>query len=232
MALGRAFLSDLIKLKRSEALDGASRVIEIGAQQLSDSFLEAGDLLDELYSAYGRSRRDLGRPSGTATLADDAPSSREFWQSIGLDYAAIDYDGHRDSIALDLNCDAVPDALRGAFDLVVNTGTTEHVANQGNAFQVVHDLTCKGGVMYHEVPAGGMWDHGLVSYNPKFFLLLEKQNDYKLLSMHERRENDMTIRVAFRKRLNRVFVVPLDVLLEIMPTKYRQPWRTLRRIVG
>jgi SAM-dependent methyltransferase len=184
MGLGCAFLFDLIELKQSGLLEGGCRVVEIGAQQLSDPFLEAKELLAEVYRTFGKQQPDLGRSQGRGlALADDAPSSRRFWASLGFDYAAIDYRGHRDSIALDLNRDSVPEHLRGAFDIVVNNGTTEHVANQINAFQVIHDLVRKGGIMYHEVPAGGMMDHGMITYNPKFFFLLCRCNDYKVISM-------------------------------------------------
>ena len=112
---------------------------------------------------------------------------------------------------------------------MVNTGTTEHIANQAQAFRIIHDLTRIGGVMFHEVPAGS-WNHGLINYTPKFFLLLHKQNDYEQVYMRERTDGDMFIRVALRKRLDREFVTPLDVPPEVMPRKYRQPWRTIRRI--
>ena len=39
MGLGHGFFVDLIELQRSGALDGFTRVVEIGAQQLADSFL-------------------------------------------------------------------------------------------------------------------------------------------------------------------------------------------------
>ena len=48
--------------------------------------------------------------------------------------------------------------------------------------------------------------------------------------MQERTDGDMFIRVALRTRLDREFVTPLDVPPEVMPRKYRQPWRTIRRI--
>jgi hypothetical protein len=228
MGLRREFLEDLLTLKRSGALNQARRVIEIGSQQLGDSFLASTDLLDQTYQIFGRSRVELGSPSG-ADFASTAPPSKPFWTSIGFDYATIDYDGHRDSIPLDLNTDRVPEKLRQQFDLVVNTGTTEHIANQAQAFRIIHDLTRIGGVMFHEVPAGS-WNHGLINYTPKFFLLLHKQNDYEQVYMRERTDDDMFIRVALRKRLNREFATPLDVPSEVMPLKYKQPWRTIRRI--
>jgi hypothetical protein len=228
VGLRREFLEDLIALKRRGALDQARRVIEIGSQQLGDSFLAAKDLLDEVRNLFDRPNMELPPPTG-ANFAESAPPSEPFWTAIGFDYAAIDLDGHRKSTPLDLNVDEVPQELRQRFDLVVNTGTTEHVANQAQAFRIIHDLTRLGGVMFHELPAGS-WNHGLFNYTPKFFLLLEKQNDYEQVYLRERTEGDMFIRAAFRKRLQRDFATPLDVPPELMPLKYKKPWRVIRRI--
>jgi hypothetical protein len=228
MGLRREFLEDLIAIKRLGALDKARRVIEIGSQQLSDSFLASTDLLEQIYRMFGRTGVALGTPSGE-DFERSAPPSRPFWTSLGLDYMTIDFGDQPDCVKLDLNSDQVPERLHQQFDLVVNAGTTEHVANQAQAFRVIHDLTKMGGVMFHEVPAGS-WNHGLINYTPKFFLLLHKQNDYEQVYMQERTDGDMFIRVALRKRLDREFVTPLDVPPEVMPRKYRQPWRTIRRI--
>jgi hypothetical protein len=77
---------------------------------------------------------------------------------------------------LDLNFDGngIPTEHKGKYSLVTNFGTTEHVTNQLNAFKVIHDLTMPNGVMIHEVPAQGMFNHGLVNYNPKFFWVVEQ----------------------------------------------------------
>jgi hypothetical protein len=221
MGLGFSFLQDLLTLQRSGALNGR-RLIEIGAQQLSNAFLEADEHLEEVYRAFSRPRVLLGGPNA---------SSNEFWRSLGFEYTAIDLDGRRDSIAFNVNREPAPENLKGKFDIVINTGTTEHIMNQENAFRVVHDLACANGIMYHEVPAGD-WDHGLFNYTPKFFLLLQKFNDYRELLVRPRSAGDMTIRVALQKRIEREFVTPLDVPLELIPRKYRNPWRTLRRFPG
>jgi hypothetical protein len=217
MGLGFGFLVDLVTLKRSGALDGARRVMEIGSQQTADNMLEADELLDELYALFGKPRVNLGRPSKD-NFTDLAPPAEPFWTSLGFSYAAIDYNGHRNSTALDLNTENVPNDLRGQSDLIINTGTTEHVANQGNAFRVIHDLSAVGGLMYHEVPAGS-WDHGLINYGPRFFQCLQQQNDYEQVLYRGRRENDMTIRSALRKRDNNDFVIPLDVPPELLPDR-------------
>ena len=229
MGLGLGFLADLVTLKRSGALDGARRVVEIGSQQIADNMLEADELLIELYGLFGKPKAQLGSLSKD-NFTDLAPPAEPFWTSLGFSYAAIDYNGHRNSTALDLNADNVPGNLRGQFDLVINTGTTEHVANQGNAFRVIHDLSAVGGLMYHEVPAGS-WDHGLINYGPKFFQFLQEQNDYEQVLYRGRRDIDMTIRSALRKRGKGDFVIPLDVPRELLPVK--QNTRSMaERIVG
>jgi hypothetical protein len=65
----------------------------------------------------------------------------------------------------------------------VNFGTTEHVANQLNAFKLIHDLAAKGCIMVHTLPSHGQFNHGLVNYNPKFFWMLARSNGYRLLHM-------------------------------------------------
>ena len=75
----------------------------------------------------------------------------------------------------------MPAELKGRFGLVTNFGTTEHIANQLNAFKVIHDLAAVHGVMMHHLPAQGMLNHGLVNYNPKFFWMLARSNGYKWL---------------------------------------------------
>jgi hypothetical protein len=178
MGLGSGFLEDFIALKRCGALEGVRRVAEIGAQQLADTFLTDDKLLDELYGLFGAKRVDIGRPCGPENFTRKAPPSGPFWNSLGFELTTLDYDGHRDSIALDLNSGEVPENLRGAFDLVVNAGTTEHVANQSNCFRAIHDLVRKGGLMHHEVPVC-LIGHGLFNYSPKFFLQLMRENDYE-----------------------------------------------------
>jgi hypothetical protein len=179
----------LIALRRSGRLPDRARVIEIGAQQLSNSFLSADESLAELYGLFGRKPVYLGAQQTTSMVdgqerqAATAPASQPFWESLGFSYNAVEYGGHLGVTSLDLNRDSVPFSLRSSYDLVVNGGTTEHVVNQDNAFRVIHDLTKVGGVMMHEVPAGGMLTHGVVSYNPQFFWLLCRDNKYEVIDL-------------------------------------------------
>jgi hypothetical protein len=269
VGIGPAAVKDLIHLKHTGALGGFDRVIEIGAQQLSNYLLGDSETMADIHRAFGSNPAAINEIAWSESKAgvlehmpDDAPASRVLWEAIGFKYAALDFDGHRDSIAIDLNRDAVPKTMRGAFQLLVNTGTTEHVANQDNAFKVMHDLICKGGVMMHELPAGGMMNHGLINYNMKFFWHLARENGYEVLALrmsswetnpvpqniidnnqHFHGDNDFLkttstadfmITAIFRKVSDAPYVTPLDLPPAIMPkaTQSLGTWEKIRRRIG
>jgi hypothetical protein len=224
-------------------------VAEIGAQQLSNSFLRATSQINDLGSLYGKSSgykapHPLGSalsPKGYEPQHQSAPYAKPFWEWLGYRYLAIDIDESPDSLPLDLNFDEVPFHAVKQCHLVTNYGTTEHVANQCQAFKIIHDLTAVRGVMVHHLPAQGMFNHGLVNYNPKFFWMLSRSNNYKFLFMdfthdpeqHELPENvmhfvkqsdernaerakqyrfsDAALMVAVQKVEDIEFVPPIDV---------------------
>src|SRR5579863_6470831 len=130
MGLTAFFLAELVELKRSGLIPGR-RVVEIGAHQLSNLFLRAEDDLNEIYRLYGAERAQLGSMAdsldGPEIITSASPQSRLFWQSLGFSYEAFEYGGRHGVTAFDLNSDTLPSPLRGAFDLLVNAGTTEHV---------------------------------------------------------------------------------------------------------
>jgi hypothetical protein len=185
--MGANILPLLMTLKQRGYIPNGSAVIEIGAQQLDESFLAATRDI----TATGRCFDITSPPptfawtgprSETNVLAG-APLARDFWTWLGLNYASIDIDGSPGRIPLDLNYDEVPTELVGRYDVVTNFGTTEHVANQLQSFKIIHDLASAGALMLHVLPAGGMPTHGLVSYNPKFFWMLGRSNGYKVAFM-------------------------------------------------
>ena len=107
--------------------------------------------------------------------------AKEMWERMGYDYLCVDTSNEVDALNLDLNFDEVPINRRASAQLVMNIGTTEHVANQIQAFKIIHDLTAVDGLMYHNVPFQGYQTHGLVNYTPKFFWMLCRSNEYEFL---------------------------------------------------
>jgi methyltransferase family protein len=249
MAIGGAAIELLVKLQSKGYLKPGGAIAEVGAQQISRSALSAPDRIEYLGSLFGIDRPLPFGPlsSGSSELNSDwdiltAPFAREFWIWLGFEYAAIDIDNSPDSIPLDLNFDAVPASAKGNYNLVTNFGTTEHVANQLNAFKIVHDLTAHNGIMIHEVPAQGMFNHGIVNYNFKFFWLLARSNGYEIIHAdfmsaedqsnfpenieefldasklaasrpaHDYKVADAGWLVVLQKSLNMEFVPPIDVV--------------------
>jgi len=143
MGLWPKLLEDMCELKRAGFVNRGGRIAEIGQQQLTDQFLHADKLLAEVYQLFEAPRIRLGTPVGADNFTEHAPLARPFWQSLGFEYVAIDLVGDN-IIKLDLNRDAVPLQLQHTQDIVLNGGTTEHVANQDNAFRCIHDLTKPG----------------------------------------------------------------------------------------
>jgi hypothetical protein len=185
--MGASTLPLLMALKRRGYIPSGSAVIEIGAQQLDESFVRATNDIAATGRFFGitdppPSFAWTGPRSDTNVLAG-APLAREFWTWLGFNYASIDIDGSPGSIPLDLNYDEVPTEFIGKYDVVTNFGTTEHVANQLQSFKIVHDLATPGGLMLHVLPTSGGLNHGLVSYNPKFFWMLGRSNGYKIAFM-------------------------------------------------
>jgi len=84
---------------------------------------------------------------------------------------------------LDLNFESVPEKYCEYYDVVLNVGTTEHVLNQWNCFEVIHDATRVGGAIYHQLPATGYLDHGYFTYTPLFFRDLATANDYEVIDI-------------------------------------------------
>lgn len=189
MGISRRDIDLLIRLRREGHLPTQGAVVEIGAQQLADSFLVSKEQLSELGNLFGKTQDFPLSPTATQQrlahgdlihLEESAPIARPFWEWLGFRYASVDVEGN-ESIEIDLNFDECDLPYRGIFDLVTNYGTTEHVANQLNAFKVIHDLARVGGVMVHHVPLQGMIGHGLINYNPKFFWMLSRSNRYQWL---------------------------------------------------
>lgn len=189
MGVGATDLETLIALRDSNYLPVRGSVIDIGAQQLANLAITGG-AIDRFANAFERVAplpeflaQETTRTIGVELQSPHAPYIRDLWKSVGWEYAAIDVDGSPGSIEIDMNFDDAPRDMHSKFDLVTNFGTTEHIANQANAFRVIHDLTKIGGVMTHYLPSQGMHNHGLFNYNPKFFWMLMRENGYEYIKM-------------------------------------------------
>lgn len=105
----------------------------------------------------------------------------KIFYKVFLDYSkimAIDLHGTPAAHKLDLN---QPLSLTEQFDVIMNSGTAEHVFNICQFFKTSHEFTKPGGLMFHTVPFRGLLEHGFYSINPTFFWDLAAANGYSVL---------------------------------------------------
>jgi hypothetical protein len=111
-------------------------------------------------------------------------SAKAYFASLGVHHTSIDITAGDGALPLDLSRAIDEASLLGAFDVVTNFGTSEHVEPQYDCWRNIHRFTRAGGVMIHEVPEVGHWPgHCRIYYTPAFFRALAAANTYQLLDL-------------------------------------------------
>ena len=165
MGYGISTFSVLKMLAIEGRLSEIKQVVDLGAQ---DIHFSEGDKVSHPFRAIIRELclvldgPDLSNEE-VDSLAARAPA-RDLFERLNIRYKSLDTNA-RYGEPFDLNFDQVSDEDRGAYCLTMNSGTTEHLFDQENAFRVAHDLTRVGGLMIHSVPFVGNIDHGFFNYN-------------------------------------------------------------------
>lgn len=93
---------------------------------------------------------------------------------------AIDLNGTETAIPADLN-EPVP--MDEVFDITINNGTAEHVFNIGQVFKTVHERTAVNGVILHEAPFTGWYNHGFYNLQPTLYYDIATANNYGLMGV-------------------------------------------------
>jgi hypothetical protein len=107
----------------------------------------------------------------------------EITDLTNIEYASIDVCPGLKTDIIDLNYQRIPKKMLGVFDVVLNFGTTEHIFNQWNCFEAMHDAATVGGAIYSQLPATGYLDHGYFCYTPVFFRDLAEANRYEIVDL-------------------------------------------------
>lgn len=171
-------------LKNGGFLPNGGRVLDIGSSNLYSADVPG---LQKFAQAFSRSipediaiRIAEGSAFGSGVTRNESFVG-ELLNQLGVDYLAFDIANGYQTRIFDLNNERLPGELRGTFDLVLNFGTTEHVINQLNSLEVIHDATKVGGHIVHELPTVGYVDHGYFCYTPRLFFELASANGYELV---------------------------------------------------
>jgi hypothetical protein len=183
-------LDSAIYLQRHGMLTSVKRrVLDIGPQTI---YNVREDQIREFVTNQGSSiaseqiAKEIARLVYFSTPRPDERTTMlsEITDLTNIEYASIDVcPGLKNTEILDLNYDPLPDRMQRSYDVVFNFGTTEHIVNQWNCFEVIHDAAVVGGVIYHQLPASGYLDHGYFCYTPLFFRELAQANGYEIERM-------------------------------------------------
>ena len=155
-------------------------VLDVGAQDVSIPSIFELDQLNQFIRN--------NNPNGELLRIDRFPATieaRDVYVRAGFSYTSIDVDERPHTLRVDLARFEIP-RPRGSFGLVVNVGTTEHLASPVATFALMHEMCAGNGFLYHDVPLFGLGNHGLMNPTPKFWHALIWMNGYKAHSVRAR----------------------------------------------
>lgn len=159
------------------------RVIDMGNQTWGVS----QDALRRIATLLAPQAARIGLDEGALRSLETAraPHVGLFYKALGFGlYEAIDINSRDDTLVMDLNTDLREHyGFTRTYDLVLNTGTSEHVFNQAAFLRNAHALAAPGAVMTHVVPFTGYVNHGFFNYQPGLFLDLAAANGYRVHSL-------------------------------------------------
>jgi hypothetical protein len=226
MGYGSDVLFRYMDWQQAGLLKRGDGVLDLGAQEL---VCVSADEINRFVTLFG------GDPfsEGDAKRVADGGFAGEALSRAGFRYTAIDYKVYPFAIRMDLNLDQLAPEHHARYKLVTNHGTSEHILNQWNVFKTMHDAAEEGGLLYHCVPFSGMFEHGVVNYNAKFWWALSEANAYRIMKMWTwvsadgpepvpdtflsqidgigpLRASSSTISVVFQKTTNRPFAGLID----------------------
>lgn len=181
-------LETMRSIERLGMLKAGVRVLDFGSSNLYDAAASDITALIRQCNPGADARIDQLADRLAADSGRDASGVRlnrafagELFEAIGMHYDSIDIaEGYKTTI-VDLNVNPLPPSFIGAYDLVLNLGTSEHILHQLNTFKQMHDAIRVGGLIYHCLPSSGYHDHGYFTYNGRFFFDLAGYNKYELV---------------------------------------------------
>lgn len=191
MAISFQFLQ---RLAKDGLLSPGMRILDIGCSNLYDANT-AGII--EFMGMFGV-EDDAFAEEISSKSAEKSAFAGVLIDKCGMEYQAIDFAVDYKTTKFDLNRDSLPQNFSGYFDLVLNFGTTEHVINQANSFSVIHDAVKHNGYIYHQLPAGGFFNHCYFLYTGRFFFDLAGYNEYEVFAAWLDQGNPSDIMSAVR----------------------------------
>jgi SAM-dependent methyltransferase len=160
----------LTELHAKGRLVPGGAVLELGAQ--------------DIHCPRERYRKFMAEVTGSP-WPEDAMRASDLYRFLGYPrYCSIDSNGKNGALPLDLSVPVSLDSVGGKpFELVTNFGTLEHVFNPAAVLRNMHDVCAPNGLMFHNLPFQGQYDHGFYAVNPTLIVDLAAANGYRIEGM-------------------------------------------------
>jgi SAM-dependent methyltransferase len=178
MGLARAAINLLLHEARWRPFDG--RVVTLGTQHVYATASEVRELAREASVALQGSGLELHQNAGLAERG--FVSDRSLLTSLGFsDVVRVDVSNYEQcDELLDLNHPQTPDHLVEQFDVVLDSGTIEHVFDLPAALRHCCRLVKPGGRVIHLTPSSNCVEHGFYSVSPTLFHDFYRANGFEL----------------------------------------------------
>lgn len=168
MGLARAAVHLLINEAARRPFHGT--IVTLGRQHVYVTAEEVASMADKHGVRLRKLPVELHREpslSSKAFVSDD-------WllKSMGFDeIIRVDYSNYESSdVLMDLNLADTPPELKNRFDVVLDSGTLEHVFDIGAGFRHCARMVRHGGRVIHLTPSSNCVEHGFYSVSPTLFV--------------------------------------------------------------
>jgi SAM-dependent methyltransferase len=150
--------------------------------------------------------------------------SEPFWEVLGVrQLQTLDASAFEGATVIhDLN-QPVPDKLRRTFDVVLDSGTIEHVFNFPVAISNCMDMVKVGGHLLLFTTANNFFGHGFYQFSPElFYRVLNAPNGYKIERVvaveygPQRRNFEVADPEVIRKRVNLINKYPVLLYVQAL----------------
>ncbi len=109
-------------------------------------------------------------------------SDEDLFYSLGFsEFVALDNSGYENAhIIFDLNQPSPPKHLRGYFDVILDSGTMEHVFHIPNVLSNIFHMLRPQGRIIQFLPSSNFMDHGFYMFSPTFLYEYYLQNNFQI----------------------------------------------------
>lgn len=135
-------------------------------------------------------RNNLHLPQTPESQECGTISDTLFFTCAGFDVIdAIDISNHEGAnIIFDLNKDNIGAVLSTTYDLVLDTGTLEHVFDIRNVFKQTFFAMKEGGYIINMLPSNNYCDHGFYQFSPGLLYDYYTANNFVLINIEFMRQ--------------------------------------------